>query len=215
MRKRLPPWASSSAKTPPKRTRLPGLKLIVGLGNPGPDYAETRHNIGFMVVARAAEKAGIAIKRKAHQGFFGVGRWGGEEVSMLLPQTYMNRSGASVASACQSLGVPPGDLIVVHDEIDLPFLCLRIKVGGGHGGHNGLRSIGGVLGETTYTRLRMGVGRPPAGGDVSRYVLNRFAAAERVDLPGYIDTAVDALQFLITSGPQEAMNIFNKRESST
>jgi PTH1 family peptidyl-tRNA hydrolase len=191
------------------------LKLIVGLGNPGPEYAETRHNIGFMVVVRAAEKAGITIKRKAHQGLLGVGRWAGEEVSMLLPQTYMNRSGVSVGSACQSLGVSPGDLIVVHDEIDLLYLCLRIKVGGGHGGHNGLRSIAGVLGEAGYTRLRMGVGRPPAGGDVSRYVLNRFASAERVELAGYIDTAAEALELLITRGPQEAMNRYNTRNLPT
>ena len=191
------------------------MKLIVGLGNPGPEYAETRHNIGFMVVAKAAEKAGISIKRKTHQGLFGVGRWAGEEVSMLLPQTYMNRSGASVGSACQSLGIAPGDLIVVHDEIDLPYLCLRIKAGGGHGGHKGLSSICSVLGETEFTRLRMGVGRPPVGGDVSRYVLNRFAAAERVELEGYLDTAVDALQEIMTSGPQKAMNFYNKREPLT
>jgi PTH1 family peptidyl-tRNA hydrolase len=127
----------------------------------------------------------------------------------------MNRSGASVGSACQSLGVAPGDLIVVHDEIDLPYLCLRIKSGGGHGGHNGLRSICGVLGETAFTRLRMGVGRPPIGGDVSRYVLNRFSSAERVELEGYIDTAAEALHEIITSGPQTAMNLYNNREPLT
>ena len=211
-------WLLLSRQRPqkqPKSNRPHALKLIVGLGNPGPEYAETRHNIGFMVVAKAAERAGISIKRKAHQGLLGVGRWADEEVSMLLPQTYMNRSGASVASACQSLGVAPGDLIVVHDEIDLPYLSLRIKTGGGHGGHNGLRSICGVLGEAEFIRLRMGVGRPPAGGDVSGYVLNRFAAAERVELEGYIDTAVDALHAIIASGPQAAMNLYNKRESLT
>ncbi len=197
----------------PKKSRYTGLKLIVGLGNPGPEYAETRHNIGFMVVTRAAERAGITIKRKAHQGLLGVGRWGGEEVTLLLPQTYMNRSGASVSSACQSLGVSPGDLIVVHDEIDLPFNSMKVKVGGGHGGHNGLRSIGGVLANTDYVRLRMGVGRPPAGGDVSRYVLNRFASTERSELAGWIDMATDALELVLTNGPQEAMNKYNTRIS--
>lgn len=199
----------------PKKSRRTGLKLIVGLGNPGPEYAETRHNIGFMVVTRAAERAGITIKRKAHSGFLGVGRWGAEEVALLLPQTYMNRSGASVSSACQSLGVSPGDLIVVHDEIDLPFGSMKVKVGGGHGGHNGLRSIGEVLDSTDYVRLRMGVGRPPAGGDVSRYVLNRFASAERTALADCVDTGVDAVETILTNGPQEAMNRYNTRISQT
>lgn len=191
------------------------MKLLVGLGNPGPEYAETRHNIGFMVVLEAARKAGITIRRKSHHGLWAAGRWAGEEVGMLLPQTYMNRSGDSVNSACQSLGISPGDLIVVHDEIDLPYFCLRIKVGGGHGGHNGLRSIVGVSGESEFIRLRMGVGRPPSGGDVSGYVLNRFTSLERSELAEYIDTAVDALALLIKNGPQQAMNIYNKRETLT
>lgn len=188
------------------------MKLVVGLGNPGERYAETRHNIGFMVAAAVAERAGIAIKRQGYQGVYGVGRLAGEEVAILLPQTFMNRSGASVAPACQSLGVSPGDLIVVHDEIDLPFGVLRIKVGGGHGGHNGLRSIAGTLGLGDFVRMRLGVGRPPAGGDVSGYVLNRFSAGERAHLRDYIDAAADALEFLLGRGANEAMNNFNNRE---
>lgn len=191
------------------------MKLIVGLGNPGPEYAATRHNIGFMVTATLAERNGIALKRKGHQGIYGVGRVAGTEATILLPQTYMNRSGTSVVSACQSLGVEPGDLIVVHDEIDLDFGALRIKVGGGHGGHNGLRSIAGALGETEYSRLRMGVGRPPAGGDVSRYVLSCFNAAERAQLQEYTEKATDALELLVQKGPQEAMNLYNNRDLLT
>ena len=191
------------------------MKLIVGLGNPGIQYAETRHNIGFMVATYLAERAGIALKRKGYQGFYGVGRVAGEEATILLPQTYMNRSGASVAPACQSLGVTPGDLIVIHDEIDLAFGCLRIKVGGGHGGHNGLRSIGAALGETGYNRLRMGVGRPPAGGDVSGHVLSRFNASERGSLQKYVEMASDALETLLREGAQEAMNNYNNREVLT
>jgi PTH1 family peptidyl-tRNA hydrolase len=191
------------------------LKLIVGLGNPGTDYAETRHNIGFMVATRLAERSGVALKRKGYQGFYGVGRAAGEEATILLPQTYMNRSGESVAPACQSLGVTPADLIVVHDEIDLEFGCLRIKAGGGHGGHNGLRSIGAVLGETDYSRLRMGVGRPPAGGDVSAHVLSRFNAVERALLERFIDTATNALEDLIRNGVQDAMNRYNNRDLLT
>ena len=191
------------------------MKLIVGLGNPGPEYSATRHNIGFMVTATLAERNGIALKRKGYQGIYGVGRVAGTEATILLPQTYMNRSGTSVVSACQSLGVEPGDLIVVHDEIDLDFGALRIKVGGGHGGHNGLRSIAGALGETEYSRLRMGVGRPPAGGDVSKYVLSSFNAAERAQLQEYVEKAADALEVLVQKGPQEAMNLYNNRNLLT
>jgi PTH1 family peptidyl-tRNA hydrolase len=188
------------------------LKLIVGLGNPGLEYAETRHNIGSMAATRLAGRSGIAIKRKGYHGLYGVGRVAGQEVTILLPQTYMNRSGDSVAPACQSLGVEPGDLIVIHDEIDLAFGCLRIKVGGGHGGHNGLRSIGASLGSTNYNRLRMGVGRPPLGGDVSAHVLSRFSSGERTQLDNYIDSAADALELLVRRGAQEAMNSYNNRE---
>jgi len=191
------------------------LKLIVGLGNPGPEYAATRHNIGFMATVCLAVRNGISLKRKGHQGLYGVGRVAGTEATILLPQTYMNRSGASVASACQSLGVEPGDLVVVHDEIDLAFGTLRIKAGGGHGGHNGLRSIAGSLGETLYSRLRLGVGRPPTGGDVSRYVLSCFNAAERAQLNEYLEKAADALELLVQKGPQEAMNLYNNRDLLT
>jgi PTH1 family peptidyl-tRNA hydrolase len=191
------------------------LKLIVGLGNPGIEYAETRHNIGFMVASFLADRTGVSLKRKGYQGLYGVGRIFGEEVTILLPQTFMNRSGASVAPACQSLGVEPGDLIVIHDEIDLTFGNMRIKVGGGHGGHNGLRSIGSALGESGYNRLRMGVGRPPGGGDVSAYVLSRFNAAERSLLGKYVETATDALEDLIRNGPQDAMSRYNNRDVLT
>ncbi len=180
------------------------MKLIVGLGNPGLEYAQTRHNIGCMVAVRLAERAGIALKRKGYQALFGVGKVAGEETVILLPQTYMNRSGGSVAPACQSLGVEPGDLIVIHDEIDLAFGNLRVKVGGGHGGHNGLRSIGAALGRTGYNRLRVGVGRPPLGGDVSAYVLSRFSAGERAHLDKVMDTAIEALELLVSRGAHEA-----------
>lgn len=188
------------------------MKLIVGLGNPGERYADTRHNIGFMVATLAAGRAGIALKRQGYQGVYGVGRLAGEETTILLPQTFMNRSGASVAPACQSLGIAPGDLIVIHDEIDLPFGTLRIKDGGGHGGHNGLRSISGALGHGDYIRVRLGVGRPQGNGDVSDHVLSRFAAGERAQLGDYLVAASEALELLMRRGPNEAMNSFNNRE---
>jgi PTH1 family peptidyl-tRNA hydrolase len=188
------------------------LKLVVGLGNPGERYAETRHNIGCMVAMRVADRAGIALKRQGYQGIYGVGRVVGEETTLLLPQTFMNRSGASVAPACQSLGVTPGDLIIVHDEIDLPFGTLRVKVGGGHGGHNGLRSITAALGHGDFVRVRIGVDRPPPGGDVSGYVLSRFAAAERQVLSELVEQAAVVLEVILRQGPQQAMNTYNNRE---
>jgi peptidyl-tRNA hydrolase, PTH1 family len=189
------------------------LKLVVGLGNPGERYADTRHNIGFMVVSMMAARAGIALKRSGYQGIYGVGRLAGEEVTLLLPQTYMNRSGASVAPACQSLGTAPGDLIVVHDEIDLPFGTLRVKVDGGHGGHNGLRSITEALGHGDFVRVRLGVGRPLAGGDVSGHVLSRFAAAERQALPELLEQGAVAVETILARGSTAAMNELNGRDS--
>jgi len=190
------------------------LKLVVGLGNPGERYAETRHNIGFMVASLAAGRAGIAVKRQGYQGVYGVGRLAGEEATVLLPQTFMNRSGASVAPACQSLGIAPGDLIIIHDEIDLPFGILRIKVGGGHGGHNGLRSISAALGHGDYLRVRLGVGRPQGSGDVSDHVLSRFASIERQALPAFLDQAVAAVEAILVRGTAAAMNDFNGRDSA-
>lgn len=190
------------------------MKLVAGLGNPGERYAATRHNIGFMVVQWLAAAHDVSLKRKAYQGVCGVGRLAGIETTLLLPQTFMNLSGASVGSACKSLGIGPGDLIVVHDEIDLPFGTLRVKVGGGHGGHNGLRSICGVLGSGEFPRLRIGVGRPPQGGDVSTYVLSPFSSAERSVLNGLLEGAGKALETILRQGPQAAMNEFNNRDFS-
>ena len=188
------------------------MKLVVGLGNPGERYAETRHNVGCMVAVRMAARAGIALKRQGYQGVYGVGRLVGEEATVLLPQTFMNRSGASVAPACQSLGVSPGDLVVIHDEIDLPFGTLRIKAGGGHGGHNGLRSISETLGHGDYVRVRFGVGRPTVGDDVSSHVLSRFSAAERQALDGLIDQATELVEAILARGVAAAMNEFNGRD---
>lgn len=191
------------------------MKLIAGLGNPGSRYAATRHNVGVMVVERLAAGAGIALKRQGYQGIYGVGRLAGREVVLLLPQTFMNLSGASVSSACKSLGIPPGDLIVVHDEIDLPFGTLRLKVGGGHGGHNGLRSICGTLGTADFVRLRVGVGRPPVGEDVAGYVLNPFPSREREGLDQLLQTAAEAVTVCLEKGPETAMNLFNRTNAIT
>ena len=186
------------------------MKLVVGLGNPGERYATTRHNVGFMAVQLLAANAGIALKKNGYQGIYGVGKVGGTESTLLLPQTFMNLSGASVGSACKSLGIGPGDLIVVHDEIDLPFGTLRVKVGGGHGGHNGLRSICGTLGHGDYIRLRVGIGRPPQGGDVAGYVLSPFAVAERAKLGDLLQVVGEAAIAVLEEGTGAAMNRFNR-----
>jgi len=190
------------------------LKVIAGLGNPGPEYSATRHNIGFMVAELFASRAGIALKKKGHQALYGVGRCAGQELLVLLPQTFMNRSGASVASVARAQKLNPADLIVLHDDIDLPFGTLRIKAGGGHGGHNGLRDIRSVLGSGDFVRLRIGVGRPPAGGDVARYVLREFSPTEKKQLDDLLLIAVQALEVLLEEGLQPAMNAFNNRDIS-
>ncbi len=187
------------------------MKLIVGLGNPGDKYENTRHNVGFMVVQMLAEEAGIRLKNKGHQGLYGTGRVDGREVTLLLPQTFMNLSGASTGSACRSLGLAPEDLIVVHDDIDQSFGSLKLKSGGGHGGHNGIRNICQVLGHGDFLRVKVGVGRPAAGGDVARYVLSSFAAAEKKVLKTVLENSAMAIKTVLSHGEQVAMNEFNKR----
>lgn len=187
------------------------MKLIVGLGNPGDKYAGTRHNIGFMVVNKLADSCGIQLKKKGHQGIYGVGRVAGQEATLLLPQTFMNLSGASVGSVFKSLKMSPEGLVVVHDDIDQPFGSLKIRVGGGHGGHNGIRHICQVLGSADFVRVKIGVGRPISGGDVAQYVLSRFAAAEEKILGSVIDDSARAVETVVERGPLLAMNKFNGR----
>jgi len=184
------------------------VKLLVGLGNPGEKYAGTRHNAGFLVAERVAERYHIALKKKGYQGVYGVGRAAGEETTILLPQTFMNRSGASVTAAYKSLGIAPGDLIVIYDDLDLPFGRLRIRPDGGHGGHNGMRDIVALLGRTDFVRLKVGIGRPEQG-DVTGHVLNRFSPAERKLLPELLDLAADAAETILKDGSAVAMNRFN------
>jgi PTH1 family peptidyl-tRNA hydrolase len=189
------------------------LKLVAGLGNPGGKYEGTRHNIGFMVVRCLAERCGVSVKKNGYQGVYGVGRCAGQEVSLLLPQTYMNLSGASVGSACKSLGVVPGDLIVVHDDIDLSFGALKIRCGGGHGGHNGIRNIREVLGTGDFVRIKVGVGRP-GGGDIADYVLSAFSGAERKVLDNVLVNAAMAVEAVLEKGATWAMNEFNNRDAT-
>lgn len=184
------------------------MKLLVGLGNPGEKYQQTRHNVGFMLAEEVASRYGISLKKKGYQGLYGVGRVASQETTILLPQTFMNVSGASVNAAYQSLGVSPGDLIVAHDDLDLPFGALRIRPEGGHGGHNGIRSICSVMGTGEFVRIKIGVGRPEHG-DVTGHVLGRFSADERAVLPRLLEQVADATEEILRNGVKTAMNLYN------
>lgn len=185
--------------------------LIVGLGNPGLRYVKTRHNVGFMVVDRLAGDAGTSIDRSKFKGHYATTVIGDQPVALLKPMTFMNVSGQSVSQARSFFDVPDDRIFVVHDEIDLPFGTVRLKVGGGHAGHNGLRSIIAQLGGRDFIRLRVGVGRP-AHGAVADYVLSDFNSEERAWLPDLIDLSTAALRLALANGPHQAMNQINARD---
>lgn len=187
------------------------VKLIVGLGNPGSRYLWTRHNAGFMVLDRLSQLAGIPLSRKSFSGLCGEGFWQGHRLILLKPQTFMNLSGRSVAEAVRFHKVPEEDILVVHDDLDISFGCVRLKKGGGHGGHNGLRSIGDVLGSRNFNRLRVGIGRP-GRGDVVDYVLNPFPSGDMQDLAVVLDGAIDILESLLAVGMEKTMSLYNNRD---
>lgn len=189
--------------------RLPGRRgapadwLVVGLGNPGSEYAGTRHNVGFEVTTRLAQRWELPAPRSRYRGLICEGRagFGGPRVAVLLPQTYMNDAGRSVGPARGELRVPLDRVVVVHDEIDLPFGEVRTRLGGGLAGHNGLRSLKAALGSSGFHRVRVGVGRP-AGTDpeiVAAYVLGRFREP-RDQVDALIEEAADATQRLLAAG---------------
>jgi peptidyl-tRNA hydrolase, PTH1 family len=183
--------------------------LVVGLGNPGPRYAGTRHNAGFLVVNLLAERIGGRFK--AHKGRADIveGQVADGPVVLMKPKCYMNESGGPIVSIARFYKVPVERIVVVHDELDLPFGTLRLKRGGGDGGHNGLRSTSAALGSREYARVRFGIGRPPGRQDPADYVLRDFAAAERKELDFLVDRAADAVQALLGSGLEAAQNTYN------
>ena len=184
--------------------------LVVGLGNPGPRYAATRHNAGFLVVELLAERIGGRFK--AHKGRADVveGRLAGQPVVLAKPKSYMNESGGPIVSVARFYKVPIERITIVHDDLDLPFGSLRLKRGGGDGGHNGLRSATSALGSKDYLRVRFGIGRPPGRQDPADFVLRDFAAAERKDVPFLVDRAADAVEALLAQGLEAAQNQFNE-----
>lgn len=181
--------------------------LVVGLGNPGPTYARTRHNVGFVVTDLLAERIGAKFKVHKRSGAEIVtARLGGRSVVLAKPRTYMNVSGRQVAALAKFYSIPPADIIVVHDELDIDFGRIRLKLGGGEGGHNGVRSVASALGSKDFQRVRIGIGRPPGRRDPAAFVLENFTAAERPEVGAICEQAADAAELLIELGLEPAQN---------
>lgn len=182
--------------------------LVIGLGNPGPQYAKTRHNVGFMVADLLAARIGAPFTVHKKSGAEIVtGRLGGRPVVLAKPRTYMNESGRHVGPLAKFYSVPPGDVIVLHDELDITFGKIRLKLGGGEGGHNGLRSLVNALGTKDFQRVRIGIGRPPGRKDPAAFVLEPFNATERDEVPTICEQAADATELLLELGVEPAQNL--------
>lgn len=195
--------AAQNAETVPE-----GPWLVAGLGNPGPEYAGNRHNIGFMVADLLAER--ISGRFKSHKSRAQVveGRIGGQRVVLAKPMTFMNLSGGPVTALRDFYKVPVGNIVAVHDELDIDYAMLRLKKGGGDNGHNGLKSITKAMGPD-YLRVRCGIGRPPGRMDVAAFVLKDFSSAERKELDWFVDRAADAVEALISEGLERAQGTYN------
>ena len=183
--------------------------LVVGLGNPGPGYAGNRHNVGWLVVELMATRLGARFKSHKSRNDVVEGRLGDTRVVLAKPRSYMNETGGPVTSLRDFFKAPPERIVAVHDELDLPYGHLRLKLGGGDNGHNGLKSLRRSLGTGEFHRVRFGIGRPPGQMDPSTFVLRDFSAAERKDLDYHVDRCADAVEALVTEGLERAQNQFN------
>lgn len=187
------------------------MKLIVGLGNPDRRYQHTRHNVGWEVIDRLARRLGVAVDQEDGWAIAGTGKIGRHRVLLAKPQTYVNLSGTAVSHLLRRHRVKLQDLVVIVDDLDLPLGRLRLRPGGSHGGHNGLRSIIDAVGSDAFPRLRVGIGRPPEGVDPADHVLTRFAPAEQVVMDAALERTVDAVETVVREGLPAAMNRFNPR----
>lgn len=185
------------------------MKLIVGLGNPGEQYQTSRHNLGFLVLDQLARQQEFSLQRQAFDAFWGKGRLGSEAVILAKPQTYMNLSGGAVQKLVGYFKINMEGLIVIHDDLDLPFRTLRLKRGGGDGGHRGLASIIQHLGSPDFLRVRIGIGKPARKTMVERYVLAPFSEEEKAFLPRLIDQACEAVRETVIAGIQSAMHNYH------
>ena len=183
--------------------------LVVGLGNPGPGYAGNRHNVGFKIVELLAERLRARFKAHKSRAEIVEGRLADSRVVLAKPRTYMNESGGPVVGLRDFFKVPLAQIVVVHDELDLPYGGLRLKLGGGDNGHNGLKSIRASLGSGEFHRVRFGIGRPPGRMDAAAFVLRDFGADERKELGFEVDRSADAIEALIRDGLESAQNTFN------
>lgn len=185
--------------------------LLVGLGNPGPEYETTRHNVGFLVADAVAARMGVRPSRhRKASAMVAEGRLAGQRLIVVKPLSYMNASGGPAKALATFYKVPVEQVVVVHDELDLPFARLRLKSGGGDNGHNGLKSIRSAMGTGEWPRLRVGIGRPPGQQDAAVYVLRPWSSVERKELEFLVDSAADAVEALITRGLEVAQNEFNR-----
>lgn len=184
-----------------------GTALVVGLGNPGPQYERTRHNAGFMVVDTLAERVGgkFGVHKRSGAEIIQT-RLSGRQVVIAKPRSFMNLSGSAVSGLARFFSVEPANIVVVHDDLDLDFGSIRLKLGGGEGGHNGLRSISSALGTKHYLRTRVGIGRPPGRMDPAAYVLKPFSTVERKELDLICTEAADAVELLLRVGLEAAQN---------
>lgn len=190
--------------------------LVVGLGNPGPTYAGNRHNVGKMVLGELAVRRGATFRAHKTRAAVAEARLGvlpggapGPPLVLASPETFMNVSGGPVANLARFYGVEPGQVVVIHDELDIPFDSVRLKLGGGDGGHNGLRDITKALGTNEYLRVRVGIGRPPGRQDPAKFVLSDFSPTERKQLPFLLADGADAVEELILSGLTAAQQRFH------
>lgn len=183
--------------------------LVVGLGNPGPGYAGHRHNVGAMVADLLADRAGGRFRAHKARADLVETRFGEIPVILAKPRSYMNESGGPVCAVRDFFKIDPSHMVVIHDELDLPFGTLRLKLGGGDNGHNGLRSLRAALGTGDWFRVRFGIGRPPGRMDPAAFVLRDFSAAERKELPFLLDRAADAVEALLAHGLARAQNAYH------
>ena len=193
------------------------MKLIAGLGNPGRIYAHNRHNIGFMCLSHFAKTQGILFDKKQGQARIGAGQIAGDQIILARPQTYMNLSGQAVSRLVRKFDISPDNLLIIHDDLDLPLGKIRLRRGGGSGGHKGVKSIAAALASQDFTRLRVGIGRPLLVGgsteiievDIVSYVLSDFTTEEKKTLAQVIPRVSEAVLYLLTEGLTAAMNKYN------
>lgn len=185
--------------------------LIVGLGNPGREYEDTRHNIGFAVIDRFLQKSSMLNEKSEKKALTYKSKIGNEDCLFVKPQTYMNLSGESVVGLMNYYKIEPENLLVLHDDIDLAFTQMKMQINRGHGGQNGIRSIHQLLGHNKYMRVKLGVGRPSHPSmEVSSWVLSKFKNDERSDLDQFMDRACDAIESFVLDGPKKSMEIYNQ-----